>query len=154
MCPAKTQISFKASSQSDQSSQSAWRNLGYPASHWVHSEDSDQTGQMPSLIQVFNGCIGHFVGFVMLWLNFLVNVNEHTIWYLENHCLCSWNEILILSVKPFCKPMSFYDILLIFGICHETGHENVAHYPVSTPKKEDKLNTTERTFKQALSFSG
>ena len=39
-----------ASSQSDQSSLSAWRKLGSLATHWVHSEDSDQTGRMPKLI--------------------------------------------------------------------------------------------------------
>ena len=32
-----------ASAQSDQSSLSAWRNLRSFATHWVHSEDSDQT---------------------------------------------------------------------------------------------------------------
>ena len=48
--------------QSDQSSLSAWRKLGSLATHWVHSKDSDQTGQMPSLIWVF---AGNFVGFVM-----------------------------------------------------------------------------------------
>ena len=40
--PAKTQIS-----QSDQSSLSSWRNLGSLASHWAHSEDSDETGGCP-----------------------------------------------------------------------------------------------------------
>ena len=36
-----------ASIQSDQSSRSAWRNLGFLATHWAHSEDSDQTGRCP-----------------------------------------------------------------------------------------------------------
>ena len=36
--------------------------------HWVDSEDSDQTGRMPRLIWVFAGGTGHFVGFVMRWL--------------------------------------------------------------------------------------
>ena len=31
---------------------SAWRNLGSSATHSVHSEDSDQTGQMPRLISL------------------------------------------------------------------------------------------------------
>ena len=34
---------------------SAWRNLGPLATHWAHSEDSDQTGRMPRLIWVFAG---------------------------------------------------------------------------------------------------
>ena len=46
---------------------SAWRKLGslIIATHWVHSEDSDQTGWMPRLIWVFAGHTCHFVGFVM-----------------------------------------------------------------------------------------
>ena len=34
--------------------------------YWAHSEDSRQTRCMPRLIWVVTGCIGHFVGFVML----------------------------------------------------------------------------------------
>ena len=34
---------------------STWRKLGSLATHWVHSEDSDQTGRMPRLIWVFAG---------------------------------------------------------------------------------------------------
>ena len=37
------------------------------------SEDSDQTGQMPRLIWVFAGCTGHFIGFVMQQLIFLMH---------------------------------------------------------------------------------
>ena len=44
--PAKTQISLE----------SAWRKLGSWATHWAHSEDSDQTGRMSRLIWVFAGC--------------------------------------------------------------------------------------------------
>ena len=38
-----------------ESSLSAWRNLGSLATHWAHTEDSNQTGQMPRLIWVFAG---------------------------------------------------------------------------------------------------
>ena len=38
-----------------ESSLSAWRKLGSLATHWAHSEDSDQTGRMPRLIWVFAG---------------------------------------------------------------------------------------------------
>ena len=34
------------------------------------SKDSNQTGQMPRLILVFAGCIGHFIGFVVRQLIF------------------------------------------------------------------------------------
>ena len=38
-----------------ESSLSTWRNLGVLATHWAHSEDSDQTGRMPRLIWVLAG---------------------------------------------------------------------------------------------------
>ena len=40
---------------SEDSSLSAWRNLGSLATHWAHSEDSDQTGRVPRLIWDFAG---------------------------------------------------------------------------------------------------
>ena len=43
-----------ASAQSDQEL-STWRKLGSLATHWAHSDDSDQTGWMPRLIWVFVG---------------------------------------------------------------------------------------------------
>ena len=53
--PANSQISLGIRPVWSESSQSAWRNLGSLATHWAHSEDSDQTGRMPSLIWVFAG---------------------------------------------------------------------------------------------------
>ena len=47
---------------------SVWRKLGFLATHWAHSEDSDQTGGMLRLIWVFAGRTCHLVGFVMRWL--------------------------------------------------------------------------------------
>ena len=44
-----------ADAQADQSSLFAWRKLGSLATHWAHSEDSDQTGRMSSLIWVVAG---------------------------------------------------------------------------------------------------
>ena len=38
---------------------SAWRKLGSLATHWAHSEDSDQTGRMPRLIWGFTGRTCH-----------------------------------------------------------------------------------------------
>ena len=43
------------SAQSGKSSLSTWRKLGSLATHWAHSEDSDQTRRMPRLIWVFAG---------------------------------------------------------------------------------------------------
>ena len=53
--PAKTQISLGVRPVWSESWLSAWRNLGSLATHWAHSEDSDQTGRMPRLICVFAG---------------------------------------------------------------------------------------------------
>ena len=64
LCAQRRLRSAWASAQSDfESSLSAWRMLGSLATHWVHSEDSDQTGQTPRLIWVFAGRPCHFVGF-------------------------------------------------------------------------------------------
>ena len=53
--PAKIQISLGIHPVWSESSLSAWGKLGPLATHWEHSEDSDQTGRMPRLIWVFTG---------------------------------------------------------------------------------------------------
>ena len=68
--PAKTQISLGIGPVWSESSLSAWRNLGSLATHWAHSEDSDQTGRVPRLIWVFAGLTCHFVGFVIRQLRY------------------------------------------------------------------------------------
>ena len=50
VCPAKTEISLGIRLVWSEFSLSAWRKLGFLATHWTLSEDSDQTGQMPRLI--------------------------------------------------------------------------------------------------------
>ena len=55
VCPGKTQISLGIRPVWSESSLSAWRNLGPLATYWAHSEDPDQTGQMPRLIWVLAG---------------------------------------------------------------------------------------------------
>ena len=55
MCAQQKSRSAWSSTLQSESSLSAWRNLGSLATHWAHSEDSDQTGQMPRLIWVFVG---------------------------------------------------------------------------------------------------
>ena len=68
VCPANTQIS--------QGIRPIWSEP-WLCALWVakdpillcaDSEDFDQTGQMPRLIQVFAGRTGHFAGFIVLWL--------------------------------------------------------------------------------------
>ena len=53
--PAKTPISLGILPVWSESSLSPWRNIKSLATHWAHSEDSDQTGHPPSLIRVFAG---------------------------------------------------------------------------------------------------
>ena len=67
--PAKTQISLGVRPVWSEPSLCAWRKLGSLATHWVHSEDSDQTERMPRLIWVFAGRT-KFVGFVMAQLKY------------------------------------------------------------------------------------
>ena len=65
---AKTQINLGIRPVWSESSLSARRKLRSLATHWAHSEDSDQTRRMPRLIWVFPGRTCHFVGFVMMRL--------------------------------------------------------------------------------------
>ena len=53
--PAKTQISLGIRPVWSESSPSAWRSIGSLATHWAHSEDSDQSGHPPRLIWIFAG---------------------------------------------------------------------------------------------------
>ena len=69
VCLAKSQISLGILPVWSESSLSAWRNLGSLATHWAHSEDSDQTGQIDAQADLSLRCAHtHFVGFVMSWL--------------------------------------------------------------------------------------
>ena len=68
MCAQRRLRSAWATAQSDHNLRCAWRNLVSLATHWAHSEDSDQAGRMPRLIWVFAGRTCHFVGFVTRWL--------------------------------------------------------------------------------------
>ena len=51
--PAKTQISLGGCPVWSAASLCAWRKVWSLATHWTHSEDSDQPGRMPRLIWVF-----------------------------------------------------------------------------------------------------
>ena len=79
------------------------------------SEDSDQTGQMPRLIWVFAGCIGHFVGFVVHKLIWAMSRENLFMPYANNkgadephslisafvvHCLDSITPIVVISKIP------------------------------------------------------
>ena len=69
MCAQQTLRSAWASAQSlgirpvwSESLLSTWKKLVFLATHWVHREDSDQTGRMPRLIWMFAWHTCHFVG--------------------------------------------------------------------------------------------
>ena len=87
VCPGKTQISLIIRPVWSESSLSTWRKLGSLATHWAHSQDSDQTGQMPRLIWVF---AGHTV--ILLVLSWggsntvcllMLFSNDRSNWYIE-----------------------------------------------------------------------
>ena len=49
-----------------ESSLSAWRKPGSVATHWAHSEDSDQTRRMDAQSDQSLRCVHtHFIGFVV-----------------------------------------------------------------------------------------
>ena len=86
------------SAWSSQSSLSAWRKEGSLATHWAHSEDSDQTGRMPRLIWVLAGhtlillvlsCCGSHIAFfwqqAIAYFSFLYAV--WCLWWQMRSCL-------------------------------------------------------------------
>ena len=68
--PAKTQISLGIFPVWSESLLSAWRKVGSLATHWAHSEDSDQTGRTY-----------HFVGFVVRRL-ISSHIENDILWHL------------------------------------------------------------------------
>ena len=64
--PAKTQISLGIRSVWPESSLSVWRKLVSLATHWAHSEDSDQPGHPDAQAdQSLRWAHTHLIGFVM-----------------------------------------------------------------------------------------
>ena len=76
--PVKTQISLGIRPVWSESSLSAWRKLGSLATHWAHSEDSDQTGRMPRLIWVFAGRTATLLVFVMSRLIYVCFASQNS----------------------------------------------------------------------------
>ena len=86
VCPVQTRISLGIHPVWSESLLSVWRNLGFLATKWAHSEDSDQTGRMPRLICIFAVHTGHLVGFVMLgsFVHFITHClgpNKKYVWF-------------------------------------------------------------------------
>ena len=65
----------------------------------ANSKASDQNGQIPRLIWVFAGRTYHFVGFVLMWLNYYIhmyvlNVSVfRLIWYF-------WFQMYVAALEP------------------------------------------------------
>ena len=106
MCPVKTQISLGIHPVWSESSLCTQWIAKDPRFLHTDSNDSDQIGQMPRLIWVFAGHTGHFVSFVMLWLNFFpVSKEELETLAITCHRICvvsskkvltewqAWNEL-------------------------------------------------------------
>ena len=68
-----------------ESSLSAWRKLGSLATHWAHSEDSDQTGRMPMLIWVFAGRT--LILLVLSWCGSIMFQNSSLSNQLQQQCV-------------------------------------------------------------------
>ena len=98
VCPAKTQISLGIRPVWSESSLSAWRKLGSLATHWVHSEDSGQTGWMP--FRWFCHEAAHIV-LCLLWQKFYENYSDH-LWH--HPLIFQWKNIFLFSLKTagFC----------------------------------------------------
>ena len=115
MCAQWRLRSAWASTQSDQSSLSTWRNHGSLATHWAHSEDSDQTGRMPKLILVFAGHT--LILLVLSWrgsysvvMRLLVfgNWSEEESYSDCLHCKKYWWCLYIDSGQRFFKIMHWF----------------------------------------------
>ena len=101
---------------------SAWRNFGSLATHWVHSEDSDQTGRMPKLIWVFARRTLILLAWSCRSSNHNVVTDGMTTLHASNQVICnvwSWHDIMPLNnsdiiweaglIKTFllCKQFTF-----------------------------------------------
>ena len=123
--PAKTQISLGIRPVLSGSSLSAWRKLGSSATHWAHSEDSDQIWRMARLIWVFAGrtlillvlsCRAsnsgyHPDGWAESWLTeskilVLHMYKNHSAW--QSHKCArqshNWATLIYIRIRAFHKP--------------------------------------------------
>ena len=104
--PAKTQISLGIRPVWSESSLSAWRMLGSLATHWAHSEDSDQTGQMPRLIWVFAGRT--IILLVLSWGGSYLGSNKLK----SNHCAVKRLQKEINRTEQFSGWVSILHIFI------------------------------------------
>ena len=131
---AKTQISLGIHPVWSKSSLSAWRRLGSLVTHWVHNEDSDQTGHMPRLIWVqwahmpfcwFCHALAH------IWLKYLyqiLNVKSAS-WATQSDSVAQiiicpsihihTYTILIIKMQKYHIYPKYWSILSSYHTCHK-----------------------------------
>ena len=98
VCDQRRLRSAWASAQSDQSSLSAWRNIGALAKHWAHSGDSDKTGRMPRLMWVFAGCT---LILLVLWRRGSYYYIQHTVPFKQ--ILLLLNCVAVVLIMSFIR---------------------------------------------------
>ena len=118
LCAQRRFRSAWASAWVDQSSLSAWRKPGSLATHWVHSEDSDQTGRMPKLIWVFTGRTSFcwFCCATAHWVPCLCNTSNSFIRIFLKLCRCLFHGMRMcmwFAYSPEIKFCHFFHIVKI-----------------------------------------
>ena len=131
--PAKTQISLGIRPVWAESSLFAWRHLWTLATYWAHSEDSDQTGQMPRLIWVFAGRTGQVVGFVVR--SYMSHIMRKPVFWVV------WPDkiqtgLLIYRSEQECWIL---DVATIVIKLHELHHEKTCFCHMRTTKVQISL---------------
>ena len=170
--PAKTQISLCIRPVWSESSLSAWRKLGSSATHWAHSEDSDQTGRMPRLIcsdqtgrtprliWVFAGRTCHFVGFLMrrliCRLYSLMTCSAQRFQYLKICMFMTSNDI-----QTYQRRLIFYvKTWMIYQLCYSfVSSKYYMKTPISNEPRHDKtcfchMRTTKSQISLRIRWAG
>ena len=151
LCAQRRLRSAWASSQSDQSSLSAWRNLGPLATHWAHREDSDQTGRMPRLIWVFAGR-SHFVGFVISRLKYLSVAIAWQFTAMHFETIIESVKLTLLSF--ICVPFSNLHLISLNPSTTRVflNHETKSIWSQSQTKGFSEINTVRLVFLDSFEF--
>ena len=139
--PAKTQIILCIRPVWSESSLSSLRNRRSLATHWAHSEDSDQTRQLPRLIWVFAG--RRVLLLVLSWggssmLHIHVNAVRMNFWSLAYLKFFSskeqiWNVIQNLPNSdknchiPVRLTIFFFFFSKFVDVIYKANHENRTH---------------------------
>ena len=144
--PAKTQLGLGIRPVWSEPSLSAWRKPGFLATHWTHSEDSDQTGRMPRLIWVIAGRKYHFVGFVMGRLN-----------YEQISHAKKFKTPITVSLRSTIPASDIYDMIWYFinAISH-MAHEHIYNWQhtmicrLATINSENTINSSQNLWKRCF----